>query len=234
MHPDIQAMDMNQIADLPMWAGRRRTDGSKRRHGLNRSDRDEAAQTARPGAGHRATSLLLALTLLAGLAGTVPDAFAQSPERTAAFGMPADFDQWQPDIFGQNGAYRFRQVDGNCQVTFAQNRGADAARAAGREPRHSLNAYIDRVAAEVGRVERAEVDAFELLAGADGRVPFVSAEFAYEGKDKVEYHNRISAAWIDDVELLIIAACPASEWLAGRQLIDAFTSKVTITRFSNP
>lgn len=232
MHPDIQTMDMNQIADLPMWAGRRR--GGEPKQGRNGADHGKTRVAARLGTASLSTALPLALTLLAGLAGASPDAFAQSPESTAAFGMPADFDQWKPDIFGQNGAYRFRQVGGNCQVTFLQNRGVSAARAAGQEPRHSLDAYIDQVGAQVGRVERVEVDPFDLPSDPYGKVSFVSTEFAYEGKDRIEYHNRISAAWIDDVELLIIAACPASEWLAGRQSVDAFIDKVTIGRFSNP
>lgn len=233
MHPDILAMDMNQIADLPMWAGRRRTNGAKRHDGGSAGD-GKPRDAARRSIGRFPTVLPLALALLAGLAGTSPDAFAQSAESTAAFAMPADFDQWQPDIFGQNGAYRFRQVEGNCQITFMQNRGADAARAAGQEPRHSLDAYIERVDAQVGRLERADVDTFELEAGPDKKVPFVSAEIAYEGNDDVEYQNRISVGWTGDVELLIIAACPVSEWLAGRQSIEAFVNKVTITRFSNP
>jgi len=83
-------------------------------------------------------------------------------------------------------------------------------------------------------VERVEVDALELKSSAGEEVPFVSVEFAYRGKDKVEYQNRISAAWIDDVELLIVAACPAAEWLAGRHLIDALVGKTSITQFSNP
>lgn len=234
MHPDIQTMDMNQIADLPMWAGRRRG-VAQRRQGGGGADHDRTHVTGRLGTAGLSTALPLALlTLLAGLAGASPDAFAQSSESTAAFGMPADFDQWKPDIFGQNGAYRFRQVGGNCQVTFLQNRGVSAARAAGQEPRHSLDAYIDQVSAQVGRVERVEVDTFDVPSDPYGKVSFVSTEFAYEGKDRIEYHNRISAAWIDDVELLIIAACPASEWLAGRQSVDAFIDKVTIGRFSNP
>ncbi len=175
-----------------------------------------------------------ALALLAGLVGAGPAAFARSSEPMAAFAMPADFGQWRPDAFVHN-AYRFRQADGNCVVTFIQNRGADAARAAGREPRHSLDAYVEGVKARMERVERAEVDAFELSSGADeGKVRFIADEIAYVGKDHIEYHNRISAAWVDDVELVIVAACPAAEWLAGRQSIDALVNKVTITRFGHP
>lgn len=175
--------------------------------------------------------LPMALAFLAGLVGTGPAALAREP--TAAFAMPADFGRWRPDTFVHN-AYRFRQADGNCVVTFIQNRGADAARAAGREPRHSLDAYVEGVKARMERVERAEVDAFELSAGTNGKVRFVADEIAYVGQDHIEYHNRISAAWVGDVELVIVAACPASEWLAGRQSIDALVNKVTITRLGNP
>src|SRR5690606_16677902 len=131
------------------------------------------------------------------------------------------------DIFGQNGAYRFRQNDGNCQITFGQNHGADAARATGQDTRHGIDAYIDRVSAEVGRVERIEVDAVELMTEAGEIVPFTSTEFAYLGKDAVGYHNRISMAWIGDVELLIVAACPSTEWLSGTPLIDAFLAQTS-------
>lgn len=227
MHPDIQAMDQTQIADLPMWTGGHLHGGSTRQRGQGKAE-----GAVRRGA--RRLAMSLGAVLLAGFVWASTDVRAQSPGTSAAFAMPAHFDEWRPDVFGQNGAYRFRQTNGNCQITLAQNRGAQAARAAGQEPRDSLNAYIDRVAAQVGRLERAEVDGFELAAGPNGKVPFVSSEFAYEGNDKVEYHNRISAAWIDDVELLIVSACPVSEWLSARQSIDAFINKVSITRLSGP
>ena len=176
----------------------------------------------------------LAVALSGGIGMTGSGALAQSSGNRAAFSMPTGVEAWRLDTLGQNGAYRFRQAHGNCQITFGQNLGADAARAKGQNPRQSIDAYIDRVAAAVGRVERVEVDALELKSSAGEEVPFVSVEFAYRGKDKVEYQNRISAAWIDDVELLIVAACPAAEWLAGRHLIDALVGKTSITQFSNP
>lgn len=235
IHPDIQVMDLNQIADLPMWAGKGRDNGSKPhlRNGSGDDEPNKVKGGARRGSGRLSIVVSLAVTLFAGLVATFSDALAQTPEKEAAFAMPAEFDQWRPDVFGQNGAYRFRQIDGNCQVTFGQNRGADAARAAGQEPRHGVNAYIDRVAAQIGRVERVEVDSLQIKSGHES-VPFVSAEFAYIGKDNVEYHNRISMAWIGNVELLIVAACPASEWLANRSGINGFIDKVSIMRVSNP
>jgi hypothetical protein len=162
------------------------------------------------------------------------DALAQSLETMAAFSMPVGVEQWQPDIFGQNGAYRFRQVGGNCQITFGQNRGADAARANGQDTRHGIDTYIDRVEAEVGKVERVEVEAVEIEAETGETVPFASTEFAYLGKDTVGYHNRISMAWIGDIELLIVAACPSTEWLSGTPLIDAFLDETSIVHYSNP
>lgn len=236
MHPDIRAMDLNQIADLPMWAGRCRDDGAKsrRRSGSGYDKPCEAKGGIRSGRGRLSIAVPLMASLFAGGVATVSDAAAQDSGKEAAFAMPADFDQWRPDIFGQNGAYRFRQVDGNCQITFGQNRGADAARAAGREPRHGIDAYIDRVSAQVGKVERAEVDALQIKSDLDESVPFVSAEFAYLGKDGVEYHNRISMAWVGNVELLIVAACPAAEWLSSQSPIDVFIDKVSIARISNP
>lgn len=230
MHPNIQAMDLKQIADLPMWAGERRTYGSKHHH-RTRSDRCRTPGAARPG--RFSTMLVLAPILFGGFFATGPEAFAQSAEGMAAFSMPGDFGQWKPDAFVHN-AYRFRQAEGNCVVTFIQNRGADAARASGKEPRHSLDAYIDGVNARVGRVTKVEMDSFELPSGADGKVPFVSAEIAYEGKDKMDYNNQVSAAWVGDVELIIVAACPAPQWLAGQKSIDDFVNKVTITQFRNP
>lgn len=176
----------------------------------------------------------LAVALSAGVGMTGSGALAQSSGNKAAFSMPVNVEAWRLDTLGQNGAYRFRQADGNCRITFGQNLGADAARAKGQSPRQSIDAYIDRVAAAVGRVERVEVDALELKSGASEQVPFVSVEFAYRGKDKVEYHNRISAAWIGDVELLIVAACPAAEWLAARSSIEAFVGKTSITQFGDP
>lgn len=98
--------------------------------------------------------------------------------------MPTSVEAWRLDTLGQNGASRFRQAYGNCQITFGQNLGADAARAKGQSPRQSIDAYIDRVAAAVGRVERVGVDAINLRSSAGERVPFVSAEFAYIGKTK--------------------------------------------------
>lgn len=234
-HPAIQAMDLNQIADLPMWVGRHRD--SETRHPRNEPGSDnprEAEDLAPRGTGRLSLAAPLAVSLLAGLAVGNSDTLAQSLETMAAFSMPVNVDQWRPDIFGQNGAYRFRQVGGNCQITFGQNRGADAARANGQDPRHGINAYIDRVAAAVGKVERIEVDAVELKSEAGEVVPFASTEFAYLGKDTVEYHNRISVAWINDVELLIVAACPSTEWLAGSPLIDAFLDKTSITNYGNP
>ncbi|WP_019171844.1 hypothetical protein [Pseudaminobacter salicylatoxidans] len=179
-----------------------------------------------------AAPLAAALSTCVSVTGS--DALAQSSGNSAAFSMPANIAAWRLDALRQNGVYRFGQVDGNCQITFGQNLGADAARAKGLNPRQSMGAYIDRVAAAVGRVERVEVDAVELKSSTGDGVLFASIEFAYMGKDKVEYQNRISAAWIGDVELLIVAACPAAEWFAGRPLIDAFVSKTSITQISDP
>lgn len=213
----------HSASTLPMWAGEP-DHGSRPRH------RNQISCDERRGKGQahfRPTAL--AAALLTGLFGTIAAALAEQPSTTAAFVMPTDFEEWQPDILGQDGAYRFRQIDGNCQITFAQNLGAQAARAAGHEPTHSIDAYIDGVTAQIGDVEREEADTLELASGPDETIPFVSAEISYEGEDEVAYHNMISAEWIDDVELLIIAACPASEWPEGRQLIDAFIDEVTIT-----
>jgi len=234
-HPDIQAMDRNQIADLPMWAGSHCSAAvSHRQNELGNDRPGVAARGIRNSIMRLSVAVPLAGMLLAGSVIAGSEALAQSAGNTATFQMPADFDQWQPDILGHNGAYRFRQVNGNCQITFGQNRGADAARSAGQNPKHSVDAYVDRIAAEVGRVERVEVDTLELKSREGELVPFVSTEFAYMGKDGVEYHNRISAAWMGDVELLIVSACPASEWLASRTLIDAFVGKATISQFGTP
>ncbi len=223
MHPEIQAMDLNQLADLPVWAGRRRCDGPECR-------RPQDEHAIRP----RRLAMVLSAVLSIGLVGAGGDVHAQAPERLAAFAMPANSGEWRPDIFGEKGAYRFRQVDGNCQITLGQNRGADAARAEGRNPRGGIDAYIARVAENVGRVERVNVDPIELTSDAGGTVAFTTSEFAYLGNDGVEYHNRISMAWVGDVELLIVAACPASEWLAGRVLLDQFIGKVSVSGYSDP
>lgn len=234
-HSNIQAMDMKQIADLPISAGRHCIGAvSHHQNELGNNRPSEATTIIRHSFGRLSVAVPLAGMLLAALIVVGSDALARSPGNTAAFRMPADFDHWQPDILGHNGAYRFRQVNGNCQITFVQNRGADAAHAVGQKSQHSIDAYINRVAAKVGRVERVEVDTFELKSKEGNLVPFISTEFAYMGNDDVEYHNRISAAWIGDVELLIISACPASDWIMGRSLINAFVSKATVSEFSTP
>lgn len=230
MHPDIRNMDLNQVADLPMWAGRRQDDGAR----LHPRNDTVCGSHGRYGGTRCLLAAFLAALLLAETFWASTDALAESPGKLATFAMPADFEQWHPDILGKNGAYRFRQVDGKCQVTFAQNRGANAARAAGQNPSNSLNAYIDRLAAQVGRLERTEAGTLGVRSGANERVSFISMEFAYMGNDKIEYHNRISGAWVGDIELLIIAACPVSEWLSGRLSIDAFIDKVSISHISGP
>jgi len=230
MHPDIRRMDLNQVADLSMWAGWRHDDGSS----LHPRNDTVCRSRGRYGGARCLLAAFLAALLLAEPFWASTGALAETPGKLATFAMPADFEQWRPDILGENGTYRFRQVDGKCQITFAQNRGANAARAAGQDPSNSLNAYIDRLAAQVGRLERTEAGTFDVRSGGNERVSFISMEFAYMGNDKIEYHNRISGAWVGNVELLIIAACPVSEWLSGRLSIDAVIEKVSISYINSP
>src|SRR3546814_115839 len=74
------------------------------------------------------------------LASCILSANALAAEATTAFQMPLNVENWRADILGRNGMYRFRQVQGACQITFAQNLGADAAKAAGRTPRDTIEA----------------------------------------------------------------------------------------------
>jgi len=47
----------------------------------------------------------------------------------------------------------------------------------------------------------------------------------------VEHRNRISAAWVGDIELLIIAACPVSQWPEGQPRMDAFIGRTSVLQF---
>jgi hypothetical protein len=134
----------------------------------------------------------IAISVFVGCLALSLDARGDTTQTMAAFVMPADFDNWKPDIVGRNGMYRFRQSDGKCQITFAQNRGAGAARAAGRDPRDTLDAYIGSLTAKVGEVRRSEAPALELPLATGEKVRFISEEIAYTGDDNVAYHNRIS------------------------------------------
>lgn len=155
---------------------------------------------------------------------------AQNPETTVAFEMPLNVERWQTDIVGQNGIYRFRQVRGACQITFVQNLGADAARAAGRTPRDAIEAYVQRLSAQVGDVARSKAPDLELRASTGDPVTFLSEEVSYRGKDGTDYRNRIATQWVEAVELLIVAACPSSEWETQGGAIDAFITKVSVHR----
>jgi len=223
MHPEIQTMTLNRPADLPL-----------RSLSTPTPDQPRAAKAAAgPGAGRKAVTALAAAVLAVTVA-MPAGARAQSPEPAAAFAMPTDLDDWQPDIFGDNGIYRFLQVEGDCQITFIQNHGVDVARAGGHEPRDSIEAYIESVAANVGQVERSAADDLALKSDSGEPVPFVSAAFAYLGHDAVEHRNRISAAWVGDIELLIIAACPVSQWPEGQPRMDAFIGRTSVLQFSDP
>jgi hypothetical protein len=184
-------------------------------------------------------SLAVGLAVLTG----APQASAQDRpkiELTPGFVFPTDFRNWNPDVFGRNGMFRFRQTNGNCQVTFAQNRGADAARVAGRGPQNSLDAYIDGVTARISKLTRNKAPTVELSRNwvnphaAGEKVTFISEEIAYTGKDNVAYHNRISVQWVGDVELLIIAACPSAEWNRSQDLLDTFLNNVSIVATAEP
>lgn len=171
------------------------------------------------------TGVFLAGCLFSGL-----PAYAQNPESTVAFEMPLNVDNWRPDIVGQNGMYRFRQIQGACQITFAQNLGADAAKAAGRTPADTIEAYVQRLSAQVGDVARRKAPDLELRASAGGPVPFLSEEVSYRGQDGTDYRNRIATQWVEAVELLIITACPSGEWETQGAAIDAFITKVSVHR----
>jgi hypothetical protein len=153
---------------------------------------------------------------------------SHSTKATAAFSLPLGLDNWKADIVERNGMYRFRQTNGNCQLTFVQNRGADAARATGRGVRSTLDAYIAGVAARVAKLTRNKAATMELSRVAGKKVTFISEEISYTGNDNVTYHNRISAQWIGDVELLIIAACPSAAWNGSQSLLNDFLSKASI------
>lgn len=173
---------------------------------------------------------IIAGVLLAGCLLSGFPAYAQDPESTVAFEMPVDVDNWRPDIVGQNGIYRFQQVQGACQITFAQNLGADTAKAAGRTPRDTIEAYVQRLSAQVGNVARMKAPHLELGANSGDPVTFLSEEVGYRGKDGTEYHNRIATQWVEAVELVIVAACPSGEWQAQRAAIDAFITEVSVHR----
>ncbi|WP_054311283.1 hypothetical protein [Mesorhizobium sp. 1M-11] len=168
--------------------------------------------------------------LLAGWLVSGFPAHAQSPESTVAFEMPINVESWRPDIVGQNGMYRFRQVSGACQITFAQNLGADAARAAGRTPGDTIEAYARKLKSQVGDVARNKLPDLKLRASTGDPVAFLSEEASYRGKDGIHYRNRIATQWVEAVELLIVAACPSAEWKRQAAAVDAFIAKVTIHR----
>ncbi|TKT69451.1 hypothetical protein [Aquamicrobium sp. LC103] len=155
---------------------------------------------------------------------------AQNPEADVAFEMPVDVKNWRPDIIGQNGVYRFQQVQGGCQITFVQNLGADAAKAAGRTPHDTIEAYVQQLSVQVGDLTRSKTPDMELHASNGEPVAFFSEEISYRGQDGTDYRNRIATQWVNAVELLIIAACPSSEWEAQSAAIDAFITKVSVHR----
>lgn len=161
-------------------------------------------------------------------------AFAQKSDPTVAFEMPISVDGWRTDILGQNGMYRFRQVQGGCQITFVQNLGADAARAAGRTPADTIDAYVQRLSAQVGDVARSKAPDLALRAVTGDRVGFQSELVRYRGQDRIEYRNRIATQWVDAVELLIVAACPSDQWETQGAAIEAFIAKVSIHRLRKP
>ncbi|MGS1097314.1 hypothetical protein ACVCNR_22470 (plasmid) [Aquamicrobium terrae] len=173
--------------------------------------------------------IVAAVFLVGGLLCGLP-ASAQTPGSTAAFEMPLNVDDWRPDIVGQNGMYRFRQAQGGCQITFVQNLGADAAKAAGRTTADTIEAYVKRLSAQVGDVMRTKAPDLVLRANIGNPVTFMSEEVRYRGNDGAEYRNRIATQWVEAVELLIVAACPSSEWESQKAAIDAFINKVSVHR----
>lgn len=155
-------------------------------------------------------------------------------ETTTAFAMPADAENWEPEVFGQDGIYSFRQTDGTCKITFVQNRGVEAAREKGGGPRDSLDAYVEKIAARASELTRSEAPAVKLTLAPDDKVTFISEEIAYIGVDSIAYNTRLSAQWVGDVELMIIMGCASSEWPRSQDLFDAFLDKVSIMKVSAP
>jgi hypothetical protein len=211
-HPAIEAMSMRQLADLPLDRFRIHSEEVRLSNG------DFRMKAIFAGA-------LVAGSLVSGL-----PAHAQNPESTVAFEMPVNVESWRPDIVAQNGMYRFRQVQGACQITFVQNLGADAAKAAGRTPRDTIEAYVRRLSKQVDDVARSKAPDLALRANSGEPVSFLSEAVSYRGQDGTEYRNRIATQWVEAVELLIIAACPSSEWKTQEAAIDAFITKVSVHR----
>jgi hypothetical protein len=123
---------------------------------------------------------IIAGIFLAGWLATGLPAHAQNPETTVAFEMPLNAENWKPDIVGQNGIYRFRQVHGACQITFSQNLGADAARAAGRTPHDALDIYVQRLDARFGEIARGKGPDLKLRARTGDPVVFPTVEVSRE------------------------------------------------------
>jgi hypothetical protein len=173
-----------------------------------------------------------AVILLAGWT-TLVSAYAQDqdPQAQAAFGMPMNVDNWRADVIGQNGVYRFRQVKGSCQITFVQNLGVEAAKAAGQTVSDSIAAYVRRLGKQVGAVSNNEAPDLELHANRGDAVTFLSEEISYRGRDGRDYRNRIAAQWVGRVELLIVAGCPSNEWKNQEDSINAFLTKVSVNQF---
>ena len=173
---------------------------------------------------------IFAVVFLAGGLFSGLSAKAQNPEATVAFEMPVNVKSWQPDVFGQSGMYRFRQVHGACQITFVQNLGADRAKAAGRTPLDTIETYVRRLSAQVGEVTRSDAASLELRTNQGGPITFQAEDITYRGRDSVDYRNRIATQWVGAVELMIIAACPSSAWERQSDAVDAFIAKVTVHR----
>lgn len=173
--------------------------------------------------------IVASISLIGCLTSNLP-AHAQARESTVAFEMPLNVDGWRPDIVGQNGMYRFRQAQGGCQITFVQNLGADAAKAAGRTPKDTIEAYVQKLRAQVGEVTRSQAPELELRTKQGEPVTFLAEDVTYRGRDSTDYRNRIATQWVEAVELLIVSACPSSEWERQAAAVDAFVAKVTVHR----
>ena len=126
--------------------------------------------------------------------------------------------------------YRFRQAQGNCKMTFVQNLGAAAAKAAGHTPKDTIEVYVQKLSMQVGELTRDQAPDLELRANRGDPVSFLTEDVSYRGQDGTEYRNRIVTQWVEAVELLIVSACPSSEWESQAASIDAFMAKVIVHR----
>lgn len=150
-------------------------------------------------------------------------------KKTIAFGQPV-IPEWKNTIFGQEGIYQYKMKTNTCQITLQQEKGAEAAGAAGQSIDSNIKRYYDDTKAALknetmkyGPIAKSTIDTNQ-----NSKIDLIRYQGTYSSSEGSEYTLQIGGQWVGDYQFLIISACSTSDWGKYQTEIQNFLDKTKL------